>query len=95
MLTRTLVAGLALSLAGCASAETEPSSGGTSAGDTFISIVGTPFLIAFKIPVCVASVAIAAPLAGAAALTPDSGETRQTLGAGLAENCGPPYVLTP
>lgn len=95
MLTRALVAGLVLSLTGCASAETEPSGGGTSPGDTFISIVGTPFLIAFKIPVCIASVAIAAPLAGAAALTPGSGETRRTLGAGLAENCGPPYVLTP
>jgi hypothetical protein len=95
MLTRALVAGLALSLAGCASVETEPNSGGTSAGDTFISIVGTPFLIAFKIPVCVASVVIAAPLAGAAALTPSSDETRQTLGSGLTENCGPPYVLTP
>jgi hypothetical protein len=95
MLTRFLVAGLALWLAGCASADTEASTSTSSAGDTFISIVGTPFLIAFKIPVCAASIAIAAPIAGAAALTPESRETQRALGAGLASNCGPPYVLSP
>jgi hypothetical protein len=94
MLTRTLVAGgLALSLAGCAG--TEPDTDTSTAGDTFISIVGTPLLIAFKIPLCAVSVAIAAPLAGAAALTPDGQETQHALGAGLASNCGPPYVVNP
>jgi hypothetical protein len=93
MLTRILVAGLALSLAGCASANSDPSH--SSAGDTFISIVGTPLLIALKIPFCVASIGIAAPLAGAAAMTPDGSETEHALGAGLASNCGPPYVVNP
>ncbi len=94
MLTRFLIAASMLSLAGCASDSTEPT-GGASAGNTFISVVGTPFLIALKIPFCVASVAIAAPLAGAAALTPDGRDTQQALGAGLASNCGPPYVVNP
>jgi hypothetical protein len=95
MRIRFLVASLALSLAGCTSSAGSPSSGTASAGDTAISILGTPFLIAFKIPVCIVSAAIAAPLAGAAALVPDGRETQQTLGADLAENCGPPYVLSP
>lgn len=99
MPTKTLVTGfaiaaLALFLTGCASDQAQPSSG-SSAGNTFISIVGTPFLIAFKIPFCAASVAIAAPLAGVAALTPDGHDTQQALGAGLASNCGPPYVVNP
>jgi hypothetical protein len=99
MATRTLtagflIAGLTLSLAGCASDATQPS-GGPSAGNTFISVVGTPLLIALKIPFCAASIAIAAPLAGAAAMTPDGRDTEQALGAGLASNCGPPYVVNP
>jgi hypothetical protein len=94
MLTRFLIAASMLSLAGCASDSAQPT-GGASAGNTFISVVGTPLLIALKIPFCVASVAIAAPLAGAAALTPDGRDTQQALGAGLASNCGPPYVVNP
>jgi hypothetical protein len=83
-------------LAGCAAAPAGDA-GSQPSGGTFLSIVGTPFLIAFKIPFCVASVAIAAPLAGVAALSPDedSRRTQQALGAGLAQNCGPPYVVSP
>ena len=92
--TGSLIAGVALFLAGCASDATRPSEG-SSAGNTFISIVGTPLLVALKIPFCAASIAIAAPLAGAAALTPDGRDTEQALGAGLASNCGPPYVVNP
>jgi hypothetical protein len=83
---------LGILLAGCAGTPDDRGS-----GNTFISVVGTPFLIAFKIPVCVASAAIAAPLAGVSALNPDSGgrEFREALGAGVAQNCGPPYVVSP
>src|SRR5215469_3872612 len=86
---------LAAALTSCASTWHDPdaqSSG--SSGNTFLAVVGTPFLIAFKIPVCVASVVVAAPLAGVAALSPDenSRQTQQALGNGVAQNCGPPWV---
>jgi hypothetical protein len=89
-----LLAGM---LAGCASSP--PQTGGG-----FVSAVGTPFLVAFKIPVCITTVALAGPLAGAAALLPngellaDQYGKRQILhdlDAGLNENCGPPYVIAP
>lgn len=92
MQPRALAAILALSLVDCAGAPE-----GSSAGDTIISVVGTPFVIAFKIPVCAATIAVAGPLAGASALTPgpDGRDFREALGEGIAANCGPPYVLTP
>jgi len=89
---------LAAALPGCASTWHDPdnqSSG--SSGNTFLAVVGTPFLIAFKIPFCVASVVVAAPLAGVTGLSPDpdSRETQQALGDGVAQNCGAPWVLSP
>jgi len=89
---RSGTAMLFLLLAACAG----PSGQQPGAGDTLVSIVGTPFLIAFKIPVCVLSLVVAAPVAGASALTPGDGhELREALGAGIQQNCGPPYVVTP
>jgi hypothetical protein len=83
---------LAASLAGCASGPAAP-----DPRQTFVSVVGTPFLIAFKIPVCAASVALAAPLGGATGLAPtaEAWEIRRDLDRGLTQNCGPPYVLSP
>jgi hypothetical protein len=81
---------LALWLAGCADSGQPADPGGV-----FASIVGTPFLIAFKIPVCAATIAIAGPIAGAASLTPDPDPLQQALGDGLVANCGPPYVVSP
>jgi hypothetical protein len=90
---------LMLGLAGCVSAPNEQAvpSSAPGAGATFLSIIGTPFLLAFKIPVCVASAVVAAPLAGASALAGEESAryTGQILANGLAQNCGPPYVLTP
>jgi len=59
------------------------------------AVLGTPFLIAFKIPFCAATVAIAAPLAGATGLAPtvEAREIRRDLDQGLTQNCGPPYAL--
>ncbi len=59
------------------------------------SVLGTPFLIAFKIPFCAATVVLAAPLAGATGLTPavEAGEIRRDLDVGVVQNCGPPYAL--
>ena len=92
----TVLALLALSVAGCAAGPTTGQTTEPSAGDVVLSALGTPFFLAFKVPVCVASAALAAPVAGLAALAPDRRhETRRKLGEGLEHNCGPPYVLTP
>lgn len=65
-----------------------------------VSVFGTPFLIAFKIPACVATVAIAGPAAALqqmAAPTEDGlqPDFRPALDAGIAANCGPPYYVLP
>jgi hypothetical protein len=91
----------ALALAGCTTTTTTAPNGVTTTTTTppsIMSVVGTPFLIAFKIPVCIASVVIAAPIAGASALTPpapDKIALRDDLERGTEANCGPPYVVTP
>ena len=79
---------LACLVGGCAT-QAPPGQSGAAAA------VGTPFLIAFKIPVCAVTVALAAPLAGATGLAPSeqSQRIRADLDAGLVQNCGPPYVL--
>jgi hypothetical protein len=66
-------------------------------GDAELSAVGTPFYLVFKSVFCVASVAIAAPVAGIAALSESrfAPEARRDLGDGVSQNCGPPYVLSP
>ena len=60
-----------------------------------VSIIGTPFALAFKTVVCGATIVVAAPIAGMLALGADSGEGYQALGDGIAQNCGPPYVVSP
>ncbi|MGO8917285.1 MAG: hypothetical protein ACLQJR_15365 [Stellaceae bacterium] len=75
----------------CAGAEAPSGDAGRTA-----SAIGTPFLIAFKLPVCAATLVLAAPLAGATGLAPaadDARRIRHELGQGVAENCGPPYTL--
>ena len=90
MKKQAIAALLVLTAAGCTSPPPDPQ-------QTAVSALGTPFLIAFKIPVCAATVALAAPLAGATGLAPtyDSHVIRAELDAGLRQNCGPPYVLAP
>jgi hypothetical protein len=68
-------------------------------GDAVLAAFGTPFLIIGKIPVCIVTVAIAAPL-GAVSEVSDPAtefghELRQGLSDGIQSNCGPPYVVTP
>ena len=84
-------------LAACAASPGTPPPG-PSAEATVLSAIGTPFLIAFKIPLCVATVLVAGPASGAAAVippedNPDQGIARQVLADGLRDNCGPPYVV--
>jgi hypothetical protein len=89
LLSITLVA---LALSAC-------QQGDPNGGRVFLSVVGTPFLIAFKIPVCAATIAVAAPVAGVSAIsgpdTPSGIDLRNNLGDGLGSNCGPPYVVSP
>jgi len=76
-----------------------PAPAAPASGPSFLSIVGTPFLIVMKIPVCVITAAVAAPLAGLSEL-PSDGNTegqdmRDQLQNGLARNCGPPWTVSP
>jgi hypothetical protein len=66
-----------------------------SASSVVLSALGTPFLIAFKIPVCTATLIIAAPAAGISESVESGAKARQVLADGVASNCGPPYLLTP
>jgi hypothetical protein len=90
MWCRAGVAILFTALTACAGSQSPPGEGVGAA-----SVIGTPFLIAFKIPVCAATVVLAAPLAGATGLAPTvkAYEIRRDLDQGVAQNCGPPYVL--
>jgi len=96
-LMRSRIAALlvALALVGCTSGPQAPKQEAT-----FISAIGTPFLIALKIPACAGSIAIAGPLAGASQLAESSSlidefDLRRNLNDGLNRNCGPPYVVSP
>jgi hypothetical protein len=65
-------------------------------GDAAVSVVGTPFYLAFKGVTCAMSAVIAAPVAGIAALSESrfAPQIRESLGDGLKQNCGPPYALS-
>jgi hypothetical protein len=99
------ILGLSLAAALCACASAPPPVEGQMApapqpratpGGWAVSIVGTPFAVAFKSVVCVASLAIAAPIAGFLALDPDPyDDGLEALGDGVASNCGPPWAISP
>lgn len=83
---------LVSALAGCSAPPNERVS--------YISAVGTPLYAVLKIPACAATLLIAAPvgaLQGLAAPDEQSNDTdaRPELDAGIADNCGPPYILPP
>lgn len=92
MRMKTLAALLAGALAGCTG-----SPGASSGDERVVTAVGTPFYIALKVPFCVATAVIAAPLAGVSGFAPTerAHELRRDLDDGLTQNCGPPYELTP
>lgn len=71
-----------------------PPSATAGPSDWALAIVGTPFVFAFRTVVCAATAVVAAPTAGLLALTEESREGLGYLRYGLAENCGPPYVLS-
>lgn len=85
---------VSLFLFGCTEQPPPPNSVAT------ITAVGTPFLIAFKIPACVATVAIAGPAAALQQLAAPNEDglqpdIRPALDAGMVQNCGPPYYVLP
>jgi len=87
-----------LALGACTARSDDPAAGAPSAESTVLSAIGTPFLIAFKIPLCVATVLVVGPASGASAVippedNPQQGIARQVLADGLKDNCGPPYVV--
>jgi hypothetical protein len=91
------VLGCAIAIGGCQTPAPAPTDPDSHPGDVAVSVVGTPFYLVFKSVACVASVAIAAPMAGLAALSesPFAPEVRRGLGDGVNQNCGPPYALSP
>ena len=89
---------LAALLAACSSPPSPPADANApqpSASSVVLSILGTPFLIAAKIPVCTATLVIAAPAAGISETVESGAQARRVLADGVASNCGPPYVLSP
>ena len=86
---------LAVALGGCASS-TAPPVAHSPAGNTAVAVIGTPFLLAFRTATCAITLVVAAPAAGILALGVDPySQGFDYLGSGVANNCGPPYVLTP
>jgi hypothetical protein len=61
--------------------------------DWALAIVGTPFVLGFRAVVCTASVVVAAPTAALFAVSEDPRGGFDYLRDGLAQNCGPPYVV--
>ena len=85
-----------LGLGGCASPQ---AAGAPDGGTAALAAVGTPFLIAVKIPLCALTLVAAGPVGAASEIAePDSQfghDLRQGLSDGIAQNCGPPYAVTP
>lgn len=83
-----------LCLSGCAVPPPPPPAQTASV----VSVIGTPFLIAFKIPACVTTLAISGPAAALQQLAAPNEDglqpdIRPALDAGIDQNCGPPYVV--
>lgn len=79
-----------------AAGDAEPRRDTSDAGEVVVAVVGTPFLLAFKTVVCAGSLVVAGPAAAVLTLADGpAAEGIEVLGDGVAQNCGPPYVLTP
>lgn len=87
-------------LASCVSSPESPSGVAVPASRPLpaLSVVAAPFVVAFKVPVCVLTAVVAGTVGGASELTPPDQSSfllRQDLEDGLEHNCGPPYTITP
>ena len=106
MTTRAAFLSLAF-LAGCATAApgpapdpgvaapdpTAPPTASAGPSDWALAIVGTPFVFAFRVVTCAATAVVAGPTAGLLAFSEEREAGMAYLRYGLAENCGPPYVV--
>jgi len=104
---RAVIGLLAVSLTACAAAPAGPSPGDGSAGappatspslgSLIVAVVGTPFYLVYKTVVCAATIVIAPPVAGLAAMTDreDKNVIRQRIDEGTTQNCGGSWVLSP
>jgi hypothetical protein len=61
--------------------------------DWALSVVGTPFVFAFRAVVCATSAVVAGPTAALFAVSDDPRGGFAYLRNGLARNCGPPYAV--
>jgi hypothetical protein len=61
--------------------------------DWALAIVGTPFVFGFRVVVCTATAVVAGPAAALFAVSEDPRGGFAYLSDGLAQNCGPPYVV--
>jgi hypothetical protein len=85
-------------LGACSTPTNPPDSAGNTqptASTTVLSVIGTPFLILAKIPICAATLAVVAPATGMSEVVTDGAQARRVLADGLSSNCGPPYVVAP
>jgi hypothetical protein len=93
-----MLAAVFLVLGGCA-ATPQPGGSAGSAGAAALTAIGTPFLVALKLPVCALTLVAAGPVGALSEIaepeTPFGHDLRQGLGDGIAQNCGPPYAVTP
>jgi hypothetical protein len=97
---KALTALLAVALAGCTAAPSEPPPAASAVpprSADFVSMVGTPFLWLVKVPACAAVAILAGPVVGASAVVDNDGgqETRHAARNTVKQTCGPPYTVTP
>ena len=101
MQTRIAASLLLLALASCAEPpRSDTQYGAVPSPQPVASVIGTPFLLALKIPVCTATLVITGPIAAGSELVPGDDDmnrilARQYLERQLSNNCGPPYVVGP
>lgn len=95
MRTMNLAILAALSLAGCQGPPPEGSPP-QSGGSTFLAVVATPFVWAFKVPTCAATAVMLTPVVvGAAAANTAGSETQRDLGVVLDDACTKYWIPHP
>ncbi len=95
---------LGVTLTGCATAQPSPGAYGAPAPSTeppqhslmagILNALALPIYLPFKVVVCAATIALAAPATAITAVTdPDgTGWQRESLTEGFTANCGPPWL---
>lgn len=98
--SRLISLALVLFVGGCAVAPPPPPPGAEPVTVSPISVIGTPFLLALKAPICAVTLAIGGPVAAAQQLAEPTRDEfdkdfRPEIATGIETNCGPPYVVMP